>query len=131
MQPATQPPRPWALAIENLRAGEKVANEAAPELVQAMDDSCTSVSAAVFLLSPPRDQQAVAAQDHKQTPSRKSQKPSNQPSRMPLSMSYTSSMRWIYWPAQRYAQWQRAGFGTVGLSAGLHLVLQRCNGFKN
>ena len=42
-------------------------NEAAPELVQAMDDGRVSVSGAVFLLSFPKDQQAVAAQGNKQT----------------------------------------------------------------
>lgn len=30
----------------------------------------------------------------------------------------------------RCAQWQRAGLGAPGVPAGLHLVLQRCNGFK-
>jgi len=29
------------------------------------------------------------------------------------------------------AQWQRAGLGAPGVPAGLHLVLQRCNGFKD
>ena len=31
----------------------------------------------------------------------------------------------------RCAQWQRAGLGAAGVPAGLHLVLQRCDGFKD
>jgi hypothetical protein len=31
----------------------------------------------------------------------------------------------------RCAQWQRAGLGAPGIPAGLHLVLQRCDGFKD
>ena len=33
--------------------------------------------------------------------------------------------------AMRCAQWQRAGLGAAGVPAGLHLVLQRCDGFKD
>ena len=33
--------------------------------------------------------------------------------------------------AVRCAQWQRAGLGAAGVPAGLHLVLQRCDGFKD
>ena len=33
--------------------------------------------------------------------------------------------------AMRCAQWQRAGLGAAGAPAGLHLVLQRCDGFKD
>ena len=45
---------------------KKVANEAAPELVQAMDEGRASVSAAAALLSLPKDQQsAVGAVDKK------------------------------------------------------------------
>lgn len=29
------------------------------------------------------------------------------------------------------AQWQRAGLGAPGVPAGLHLMLQRCNGFED
>lgn len=32
--------------------------------------------------------------------------------------------------AMRCAQWQWAGLGAPGIPAGLHLVLQRCDGFK-
>ena len=31
----------------------------------------------------------------------------------------------------RCAQWQRAGLGAAGVPAGYHLVLQRCDGFKD
>ena len=31
----------------------------------------------------------------------------------------------------RCAQWQRAGLGAAGVAAGLHLVLQRCDSFKD
>ena len=31
----------------------------------------------------------------------------------------------------RCAQWQRAGLGAAGVPAGFHLVLQRCDGFKD
>lgn len=31
----------------------------------------------------------------------------------------------------RCAQWQRAGLGAPGVPAGLQLVLQRCDGFKD
>ena len=33
--------------------------------------------------------------------------------------------------AMHCAQWQRAGLGAAGIPAGLHLVLQRCDGFKD
>ena len=33
--------------------------------------------------------------------------------------------------AMRCAQWQRAGLGAAGIPAGLHLVLQRCDSFKD
>lgn len=33
--------------------------------------------------------------------------------------------------AMRCARWQQAGLGANGVPAGLHLVLQRCNGFKD
>ena len=33
--------------------------------------------------------------------------------------------------AMRCAQWQRAGLGAAGVPTGLHLVLQRCDGFKD
>ena len=33
--------------------------------------------------------------------------------------------------SMRCAQWQRAGLGAAGVPAGLHLVLQRCDGFKD
>lgn len=46
---------------------KKVANEAAPELVQAMDEGRASVSAAAALLDLPKDQQAVAAKGDKPT----------------------------------------------------------------
>ena len=33
--------------------------------------------------------------------------------------------------AMRCAQWQRAGLGAAGVPAGFHLVLQRCDSFKD
>ena len=33
--------------------------------------------------------------------------------------------------SMRCAQWQRAGLGAAGVPAGFHLVLQRCDGFKD
>ena len=33
--------------------------------------------------------------------------------------------------AMRCAQWQRAGLGAAGIPAGLHLMLQRCDSFKD
>ena len=33
--------------------------------------------------------------------------------------------------AWRCSQWQRAGMGAAGIPAGLVLVLQRCDGFRN
>ena len=33
--------------------------------------------------------------------------------------------------AMRCAQWQRAGLGAAYVPAGLHMVLQRCDGFKD
>ena len=44
---------------------KKVTNEAAPELVQAMDEGRASVSASASLLSLPKDQQAVIAKGDK------------------------------------------------------------------
>lgn len=55
------------VSTRSVTAAKKVIEEAAPELVQAMDEGRASVSAAASLLSLPKDEQAAVATGDKKT----------------------------------------------------------------